>query len=146
MGAGSLASAVSEKVVVGCAVEYFALDLMMNAEGACVGVLAMCLEDGTLHRQADRHPPQLFADCEASYISVSLNAKLLPLCVIHTQLWSIFSVSIKSNSVLIQLIPTVCGLRPQKEAASLPAVTYACRCLAFAIVPSLRSIHWLSVS
>ena len=34
--------------------EYFALDLIMNAEGACVGVLAMCLEDGTLHRCAAR--------------------------------------------------------------------------------------------
>lgn len=31
-------------------VEYFALDLIMDEEGACVGVLAMCLEDGTLHR------------------------------------------------------------------------------------------------
>jgi len=31
-------------------VEYFALDLIMDAEGACVGVLAMCMEDGTLHR------------------------------------------------------------------------------------------------
>lgn len=31
-------------------VEYFALDLIMNDEGACVGVLAMCMEDGTLHR------------------------------------------------------------------------------------------------
>jgi succinate dehydrogenase (ubiquinone) flavoprotein subunit len=31
-------------------VEYFALDLLMDAKGACVGVLALCLEDGTLHR------------------------------------------------------------------------------------------------
>ena len=31
-------------------VEYFALDLIMDEQGACVGVLAMCLEDGTLHR------------------------------------------------------------------------------------------------
>jgi len=31
-------------------VEYFALDLLMDAEGACVGVLALCMEDGTLHR------------------------------------------------------------------------------------------------
>merc|ERR1719305_731503 len=30
-------------------VEYFALDLLMH-EGECVGVLAMCMEDGTLHR------------------------------------------------------------------------------------------------
>lgn len=31
-------------------VEYFALDLLMDKEGACVGVLALCLEDGTIHR------------------------------------------------------------------------------------------------
>ena len=30
-------------------VEYFALDLLMH-EGKCVGVLALCMEDGTLHR------------------------------------------------------------------------------------------------
>jgi succinate dehydrogenase / fumarate reductase flavoprotein subunit len=31
-------------------VEYFALDLIMNEEGACVGVMAWCLEDGSIHR------------------------------------------------------------------------------------------------
>ncbi len=31
-------------------VEYFALDLLMNDEGECCGVLALCLDDGTLHR------------------------------------------------------------------------------------------------
>ena len=31
-------------------IEYFALDLIMNDEGACVGVIALCMEDGTLHR------------------------------------------------------------------------------------------------
>ena len=31
-------------------VEYFALDLIMDDEGACRGVLALCMEDGTLHR------------------------------------------------------------------------------------------------
>ena len=31
-------------------VEYFALDLIMNDEGACVGVMAWCLEDGSMHR------------------------------------------------------------------------------------------------
>ena len=29
--------------------EYFALDLIMD-NGKCVGVLALCMEDGTLHR------------------------------------------------------------------------------------------------
>lgn len=31
-------------------VEYFAMDLIMDEEGVCRGVLAMCMEDGTLHR------------------------------------------------------------------------------------------------
>src|SRR5215211_6153145 len=31
-------------------VEYFALDLIMDDEGACRGVVAWCLEDGTIHR------------------------------------------------------------------------------------------------
>jgi len=31
-------------------VEYFALDLIMDSEGACVGVMALCMEDGSLHR------------------------------------------------------------------------------------------------
>lgn len=32
------------------AVEYFALDLIMDDDGKCRGVMALCLEDGTLHR------------------------------------------------------------------------------------------------
>ena len=31
-------------------VEYFALDLLMSPQGECLGVLALCMEDGTLHR------------------------------------------------------------------------------------------------
>ena len=31
-------------------IEYFALDLIMDADGACRGVTALCLEDGTIHR------------------------------------------------------------------------------------------------
>ena len=31
-------------------VEYFALDLIMDEQGVCRGVMAWCLEDGTLHR------------------------------------------------------------------------------------------------
>ncbi len=30
--------------------EYFALDLLMDEEGECLGILAMCIEDGSLHR------------------------------------------------------------------------------------------------
>ncbi len=31
-------------------IEYFALDLIMDDEGVCRGVIALCLEDGTIHR------------------------------------------------------------------------------------------------
>jgi len=31
-------------------IEYFALDLIMDADGACRGVVALCLEDGSVHR------------------------------------------------------------------------------------------------
>jgi succinate dehydrogenase / fumarate reductase flavoprotein subunit len=31
-------------------IEYFAIDLLMDEEGACRGILALCLNDGTLHR------------------------------------------------------------------------------------------------
>jgi succinate dehydrogenase / fumarate reductase, flavoprotein subunit len=31
-------------------VEYFALDLIMDQDGACRGVIAMCMEDGSIHR------------------------------------------------------------------------------------------------
>ena len=32
-------------------IEYFVLDLLIDDDGACKGVIAWCLEDGTLHRQ-----------------------------------------------------------------------------------------------
>ena len=35
--------------------EYFALDLIMNDEGACVGVIAMSIEDGSIHRFRSKH-------------------------------------------------------------------------------------------
>ena len=31
-------------------IEYFAIDLIMDQDGGCRGVVALCLEDGTLHR------------------------------------------------------------------------------------------------
>src|ERR1700693_5323052 len=31
-------------------IEYFAIDLIMDQDGACGGVVALCLEDGSLHR------------------------------------------------------------------------------------------------
>ncbi|CAL8471082.1 g10624 [Coccomyxa elongata] len=36
-------------------VEYFALDLIMDEGGTCRGVMALCLEDGTLHRFRAAH-------------------------------------------------------------------------------------------
>jgi len=33
-------------------VEYFALDLIMDQDGSCRGITALCLEDGTIHRFA----------------------------------------------------------------------------------------------
>merc|ERR1719230_1583446 len=33
-------------------VEYFAMDLIMSDDGRCLGVIAMCMEDGSLHRFA----------------------------------------------------------------------------------------------
>ena len=36
-------------------IEYFALDLIMDDEGACRGVMAWCLEDGTIHRFNAHH-------------------------------------------------------------------------------------------
>ena len=30
-------------------IEYFAIDLLMDADGACRGVVALCLDDGTIH-------------------------------------------------------------------------------------------------
>ena len=31
-------------------IEYFAIDLIMDDDGACRGIIALCMEDGTLHR------------------------------------------------------------------------------------------------
>ena len=31
-------------------IEYFAIDLLMDEDGACCGVVALCLDDGTLHQ------------------------------------------------------------------------------------------------
>ena len=36
-------------------IEYFALDLIMNEEGECVGLLALNMEDGTIHRFNTNH-------------------------------------------------------------------------------------------
>ena len=36
--------------LVSAAVEYLALDLIMDQDGSCRGIMALCMEDGTLHR------------------------------------------------------------------------------------------------
>lgn len=36
-------------------IEYFGLDLMMNEDGACTGITALNMEDGTLHRIHAKH-------------------------------------------------------------------------------------------
>ncbi len=30
-------------------IEYFALDLIMTPDGQCIGVTALCMEDGSIH-------------------------------------------------------------------------------------------------
>lgn len=40
---------LSERASLSDAVEYFALDLIMDADGSCRGVTALCLEDGSIH-------------------------------------------------------------------------------------------------
>ena len=41
---------IAHNYACNAAVEYFALDLIMDDEGVCRGVIAMCQEDGTIHR------------------------------------------------------------------------------------------------
>lgn len=54
-------------------VEYFALDLIME-EGECRGVLALCLEDGTLHRFRAKNTVSkiLFSENYIEIIQISL--------------------------------------------------------------------------
>ena len=40
----------SDLSAICAAVEYFALDLIMDQDGSCRGIMALCMEDGTLHR------------------------------------------------------------------------------------------------
>jgi len=56
-------------------IEYFALDLLMDKDGTCRGVIAWCLEDGTIHRfQAHRVViatggyGRIFFSCTAAHI------------------------------------------------------------------------------
>ena len=64
------------------AVEYFAIDLIMDAEGACVGVLAMCLEDGTLHRYATQSC-HILKDTISSW-TILTNSSVGQECPIHS--------------------------------------------------------------
>lgn len=49
-------------------IEYYALDLLME-KGECRGVVALCLEDGTLHRFAAKHTILATGGYERSYFS-----------------------------------------------------------------------------
>ena len=61
-------------------IEYFATDLIMNDSNQCVGVMAICMEDGSLHRFAS-HATILatggFGRTYQSCTSVSLLVTLL---------------------------------------------------------------------
>lgn len=56
-------------------VEYFALDLLMNPNtGACDGILALCMEDGSLHQMAAHHTVlatggygRIYQSCTSAY-------------------------------------------------------------------------------
>jgi succinate dehydrogenase / fumarate reductase flavoprotein subunit len=50
-------------------VEYFALDLLMDNEGKCVGVMAWNLEDGTLHRFAAQMVVLATGGCGRTFFS-----------------------------------------------------------------------------
>jgi succinate dehydrogenase / fumarate reductase, flavoprotein subunit len=52
-------------------VEYFALDLIMDEEGACRGVLAWNLEDGTLHRFRGHIVALATGGCGRAYFSTT---------------------------------------------------------------------------
>jgi len=51
-------------------IEYFALDLLME-NGACVGVIALCLEDGTIHRFRANHTVMAQGGAGKSYFSAT---------------------------------------------------------------------------
>ncbi|VEL08390.1 unnamed protein product [Protopolystoma xenopodis] len=49
-------------------IEYFAMDLLMD-KGACVGVIALCLEDGTIHRFKAKNTVLATGGCGRTYFS-----------------------------------------------------------------------------
>ena len=60
--------------------EYFALDLLMD-NGKCVGVIALCLEDGSLHRFKAKNT--VIATGYASLYSVCAIYKLIEQNQLH---------------------------------------------------------------
>jgi len=51
-------------------IEYFALDLLME-DGECRGVIALCLEDGTLHRFRSKHTVMATGGAGKAYFSAT---------------------------------------------------------------------------
>merc|ERR1719410_3019954 len=51
-------------------IEYFALDLLME-DGECRGVIALCLEDGTIHRFRSKHTVMATGGAGKSYFSAT---------------------------------------------------------------------------
>lgn len=66
-------------------VEYFALDLIMD-KGECVGVIALCLEDGTIHRFRAKNTVRTFF-ISIIYSSIFQSVQLLFLIVIGFSYW-----------------------------------------------------------
>lgn len=72
-------------------IEYFALDLLMD-KGRCVGVIALCLEDGTIHRfrlacSLSFHSSKFVAHSKAShsYIQRKKHGYILPFYTMTSQ-------------------------------------------------------------
>merc|ERR1712198_241281 len=51
-------------------IEYFALDLLME-DGECRGVIALCLEDGTIHRFRSKHTVMATGGAGKAYFSAT---------------------------------------------------------------------------
>ena len=64
-------------------IEYFAIDLIMDADGACRGVVLLCLEDGRVHRFRLEHDPPATGGYGRAYFSCTsapVSATATPWC------------------------------------------------------------------
>lgn len=77
-------------------IEYFALDLLME-QGQCVGVIAFCLEDGTIHRFRAKNTVR-----NGSYFYLKLSSTeqtLLPILVLRNRMAEIGGKSQRLNLI-----------------------------------------------